>query len=240
MNESKSRRTQPGASGASAIARLGLAAIATMSLVSVFIPGRAKADHPPCLSQAAVTMEPSPETSHDGYQINDGRVLFKGTAAEEIVLRAPVFNTTGQRKVPWTHFSVLYRDPDGPGEIKASKSPEKREAGGTSTARAKSEPPDPSKAPTRTNQARVHAVLMYIDQSGSPPKKVVELDSNKATADDEASLKQTRHMRVKIPEGKLNFERNYYFVKITLTRKEIDEKLGNPEVLGFKLCNQFK
>lgn len=240
MNVSKSRSTQPRASSASAIAQLGLAAIATMSLVMVFIPGRAKAEHPPCLSQAAVTMEPSSKTSHDGYEINDGRVRFKGTATKAIVLNAPVFNTTGQRKVPWTHFSVLYRDPDGPGEIKASKSPEKSEAGGTSTAQAKSEPPDPSKAPTRTNQARVHAVLKYIDQSGSPPKKVVELDSNKATADDEASLKQTRHMRVKIPEGKLNFERNYYFVEITLTRNGIDKNSGNPEVLGFKLCHQFK
>ncbi len=245
MCVSKSKTTQTTSSGVSRIAKLGLA-VATMSVVIVLMQGRAQAEHPPCLSVPAVTMEHTPETvavcygvkakagdgvkaeacdevkAKAGYGVKDGRVRLIGSSTTEITLRAAVFNTTGKRKVPWTHFSVLYKDPDGPGEIDTRK------------------PTEPGKEPTRTNQARVHAVLKYIDQSGSPPKKVVELDSNKATADDEASLKKTRHMRVQIPEGKLNFERNYYFVEIVLTREGTDENKHYPDVLGFKLCEQFK
>ena len=151
-----------------------------------------------------------------------------------MVLHAPVFNVTGKRDVGWTHFAVLYTDPDGRGQIDESK------------------PNEPDEERPRTNGARVQAVLKFIDQSGSPPQKVeeVELDSNEARALSEEKAMETRLMRVELPKkSKLNFESNYYFVEITLTR-EADEpdrrgrpgkkNTYKPDVLGFKLCKQFK
>lgn len=219
--------------------RSGLVVTGLASVAVLVSPGNARAEDPPCFSQAAVSMDVVAEGTDGGekpdpqdYEKKDGRVRL--TRGASIVLRAPVFNVTGKRDVGWTHFAVLYTDPDGRGQIDESK------------------PKEPDEERPRTNGARVQAVLKFIDQSGSPPQKVeeVELDSNEARALSEEKAMETRQMRVELPKKtKLNFESNYYFVEITLTRK-VDEpdRRGRPgkknpykpDVLGFKLCKQFK
>lgn len=194
-----------------------------LASVSVLVShGRARAKDPPCFSQAAVTMDPIQAGERDdAHDIDDGRVRLDG---EELILRAPVFNVTANRKVLWTYFGVLYTDPDGYGDIDPHA---KRE---------------PGKEAPRTNKARVQAVLKFMDESGSPPQTVVVLDSNdpeKIRAKDDERLKETRLMRIKIPEGKLNFEKNYYFVDITLTREKSRDNKAKPDVVGFQLCKQF-
>lgn len=245
MSVFKSRVVRTRVSNTFAGVKLGLVMIGAVSVLAVFMPGRAQAADPPCLSQAAVAMHPvlepvedayvvelkrvkgayvaKLETVKDAYVVEKGRVRHRDGKDGKLVLYGAVFSTTGSRVVPWTHFSVLFTDPDGlvvDGKDAAAATKTKKGAAG--------------------DKSRVEAVLWFMDQSGSPPQQVVKLDSNKARAENPGHAKMTRNMRVEIKKHKLNFERNYYFVEITLTRDEAPNNPYYPDVIGFKLCKQFK
>ncbi len=195
---------------AGAAAKLGLG---VLCLALSLTPQPVQAQQPLCLGQAAATLQPRPETIRAGYEITDGRIKHRDYSTAALVFRGAVFNTTGTSAVPWTHLSALYVDPDGRG-VGAGESIDE---------------------PGR-NDSRVLVALKYLDASGAPPRDVVVLDSNKERAAEPYSVRETRQMRVPIEDHKLNFDRNYYYVEVTLTR---NGRRHSPEILGFKLCRQL-